>query len=633
MIREDLFVNRMTKHWTSLGNCSSPDLQKVWGQLCRTFNEQIVADDSVWRVVQPATGTGKSQGLALYAAMHREQPEVGILIVVRLIAQAEEMADQINRLAGAEIAKTRHSDQPLNSDEMSRTQVLIITHRAYELSLDKYSRGFEQRFSSFMDYKNCFEGKRALVVIDECLDIVKQYQVSLDDLSYALGAIPYQIKGDPQFMSEIAQLRELEQRMMEIADSGNQSERMIPWSADERNEELNLDELRRACREASWQELPASVSEYSPYCSRVALKIDKILEAAEASVNQWRFYSKRGKVHTANTSALLVPDNIKGAVVLDATASQNLLYRLFSDRVIVKPVVEARRYDNVNLHVYRIRGVGKGAMKQKALPRVTKVFSYLAANLPEHAKALICSHQAIEPMVQQFDVPFEVRTGHWGAIDGRNDFQDCDTFVCLGLPYRDKVLSNNVYFAFKGPQGDDWFQRDSLRSDHGFSDIRKAIEEGQVASDVIQAINRICVRRVIDEYGNCKPANCYLLLGTDRLSDRLLETIQRAMPGIRVREWHLDMDAEMKQPKRSRTVHRSKYAEPLCTFMKGLSPGRYSSSIVREALKLPTDSWKALTKQLKTEDSNLHQRLAEMGWRYFTEGTGRGARSYFLKSE
>jgi len=59
MIREDLFVARMTEHWRSLGNCPSRDLQAVWKQLCRTLNEQSIATDNKWRVVQPATGTGE----------------------------------------------------------------------------------------------------------------------------------------------------------------------------------------------------------------------------------------------------------------------------------------------------------------------------------------------------------------------------------------------------------------------------------------------------------------------------------------------------------------------------------------------------------------------------------------------
>ena len=32
---------------------------------------------------------------------------------------------------------------------------------------------------------------------------------------------------------------------------------------------------------------------------------------------------------------------------------------------------------------------------------------------------------------------FEVT--HWGAIDGKNDWQDFDTVVIAGIPYRDRV--------------------------------------------------------------------------------------------------------------------------------------------------------------------------------------------------
>jgi len=631
MIREDLFVARMTEHWRSLGNCPSRDLQAVWKQLCRTLNEQSIATDNKWRVVQPATGTGKSQGLALYAALHKDQPQLGILIVVRLISQADEMAALINRLAGVEIAKARHTENSLTTAEMAATQVLVVTHKAYELSLDKYGNGCEQRFSSFVAYDGCFEGQRSLVVIDECLDVVKQYQVNLDDLSFALGAIPYEIRKDPVFSSQFQQLEKLERRLKEVMTSSDTGDRLLASGAEDLPHDFDLKELRDACKQIAWDEVILNTESLKDR-ARVADKIDRTLEAAQATLEQWHFYSRKGKLHTLNTSSLVVPDDIKGAVVLDATASQNLLYRLFEDRVDIKPVVEARSYRNVTLHVARAAGVGKSTMKKLASSRVRNLIDDLSQRLPAKSKVFVCCHKDIEHHLTQYETPFEMRTGHWGAIDGRNDYRDCDTFVCFGLPYRDRITSSNIYFAFKGPQGDDWLQQPSKRADHGYADIRQAIEEGQVAADVIQAINRIRVRRVIDEHGNCEPANCYLLLGQDALSERLLESIRKAMPGITIKDWSLAIDQKEAKPKGTRNYHRSRYAESLCKFLEGRSSGKWSASQLRSLLDIPAERWKALSKQLKTENSPLFKRLADLGCQFITEGVGRGARSYILKT-
>ena len=634
MIREDLFVSRMTDHWQSLGNCPSPDLQAVWRQLCRTLNEQASATDTRWRVVQPATGTGKSQGLALYAALHRDQPQLGMLIVVRLISQADEMAAQINTLAGKEIAKARHTENNLSTDEMADTQVLVVTHKAYELSLDRYSRGCEQRFSSFLAYDHNFMGQRDLIVVDECLDVVKQYQVTLEDLSFALGAIPSEIRLAPEFAHEFRQLETLERVLEEIQSSHDTSDRLVPNDAGDLPEDFSLNNLREVCRGVYWDEVVLHKESAKDRC-RIAERIDRTLEAAQATLEQWRFYSKKGARHTLNTSVLVVPDDIKGAVVLDATASQNLLYRLFADKVEIKPVVEARNYQNVTLHVARTQGVGKGSMKKRAPHRVRHLLDDLTARISSESRVFICSHKDVEHHIVQYETPFDMRTGHWGAIDGLNDYQDCDTFVCFGLPYRDRITSSNVFFALKGPQDDEWLQSAEKRASHGYSDIRQAIEEGQVISDVIQAINRIRVRRVIDEHGNCEPADCYLLIGQDRTSNRLLESIRKAMPGITIKDWDLNLGHKQSKVahRRGPKPHRSRYADSLCKFLEGSPAGQWSSSKLRSLLGIPAERWKALQKQLKNPDSSLSRRLTEIGCRYICEGVGRGSRSYILKTD
>jgi hypothetical protein len=629
MIREDLFVSKMTAHWKSLGNCPSRKLQSVWQQLCFTFNEQSTATDTKWRVIQPATGTGKSQGLALYSAMHRDQSEVGILIVVRLISQAEEMTTLINRLAGKQIANDHHNQNHLSTAEMAQTQVLVVTHRAYELSLDKYSQGCEQKFSSFMTYDHCFGGQRELVVIDECLDIVKQYQVTLSDLLFALGAMPYEIQQDPRFTVQFELLNSLKQTLV-VLTSETTSDQMVTTEAQHLPDGLSFRQLRDVCNQLPWDKLLLN-TECQKDRLRLCSKIDRTLEASQATLEQWHFYSRKGKRHTLNTSALVLPDDIKGAVILDATASQNLLYQLFADKVEIKPVIEARSYRNVTIHVAEVSGIGKGSMTKQAKSRTTDLINDLSQRLPPHAKTFICSHKDVECHVALYETPFEMKTGHWGAIDGRNDFQDCDTFVCFGLPYRDRVMASNMYFAIKGPQESEWLQHSSKRADHGYTDIRQAIEEGLVTADVIQAINRIRVRRVVDEDGNCELANCYILLGRNASGIRLLDSIRKAMPGIKVKEWALSMDEKAKLTERPKNYHRSRYAEGLIKYLEGRLPGQWSAKQLRAALDIPATRWKALCKELKIKDSPLFRKLSDIGCQLMIEGIRGGARTYIIK--
>lgn len=80
------FADRMERHWTdTLGNASSDNLKTIWRQMGQAFGQSILAHDKTegetWRVLQPPTGTGKTQGLCVYASMVSEElrERVGVM--------------------------------------------------------------------------------------------------------------------------------------------------------------------------------------------------------------------------------------------------------------------------------------------------------------------------------------------------------------------------------------------------------------------------------------------------------------------------------------------------------------------------------------------------------------------------
>lgn len=630
MIREDHYVGRMTAHWRTLGNTPSPELQTIWAQLCAVLNEQATSKDGAWRVLQPATGTGKSQGLALYAAMHSDQSQFAMLIVVRLIDQAEEMSAQINKLAGCAIARCRHTDNVLTAEEMADTQILVVTHKAYEMSLEKFKLGDEERFSTFIAYNHNFSGQRDLVAIDESLNIVRMYQCTLEDLSFSLGVIPQHIRYDPQYAAEIDALEGLERNLKAIQKDQAHATRLISSEANELAKTWDFNNLRQALRKTPWDDLVIR-SEDGRHRKSIGERIDKTLEAAQATLEQWHYYSRKGEAHTLNTASLVIPDNDIGAVILDATASQNLLYRLFHRKAILKPVIRARTYAGVRLHVARHRSLGKTSMCKRAFSRTKALMSNLANRIPDSANVFICSHKDLEPLINAYETAFQLKTGHWGAVDGRNDYQHCDTFVGFGLLYRDRTHAANTFFALKGPQHDPWLQEASERNHLGHEDILRSIEESQIVADIIQAMNRIQIRRVIDEKGHCEPSDCFLLLPSGKKGDRMLESIRQAMPEIWITDWDLDLSGGKRKARSRSTTFRSNFADALCVLMEGKAVGRWSANHIRDVLNIPAEKWKALAKQIKNPDSGLGERMRAMGCRLETVGKGRGGRTYIIK--
>ena len=627
MIREDNFIRKMTARWEALGNCLNDNLIDNWKQLCGALNgQQEEKNRQQWQVLQPATGTGKTQGIAVYCSLLTDTQACGVLIVVRLIKQAEEVAGLINELAGSSIAKAKHTDNRLSEEEIAATQVLVITHKAYEIALNRYTGGGKQTFERLSAYGGSPDSKRGLIVIDECLDVVEQYQVDLDELDLALGAIPYQIKNDPLYSADIAILNCLKDDLIKAA--GTTETKIVHESPSQLTSQFSLTDLRAACRKVDWG-AKLCKTESNQDKRTGADRIDGTLEAAEATLRQWNYYSKKGDTHTLNTSLLVVPDEVQGAVVLDATASDNVIYKLFAGRYIRMPKpIKARSYKNVTLHITRVSGVGKGAMRKYKSSRTRVLMDYLTNTIDSNGKVFVCCHKDVEPIFTTYQPPFELHPGHWGAIDGLNIYQDCDTFVCFGLPYRDRTNAYNTFLAFKGVQPLGWFNDPSLRSHGDYSDIVAAIAEGQMASDVIQAINRIRVRRVIDTEGNCAKSEGYLLLPRGSNGDRLLAAITRAMPDINIQDWKIKFD-EGKPPNTARL--RGNFSKGLLTLMEGKPQGSWSASAMQAELLMTRQQWKTVAVELRKPESALSRLLAEIGCTYSVEGTGRQSRSYISK--
>ena len=66
------FAKEMERYWIDqLGNISSEALRQVWMQLAGTFGSHIgsFSPFESWTILQPPTGSGKTQGTIVYCKM------------------------------------------------------------------------------------------------------------------------------------------------------------------------------------------------------------------------------------------------------------------------------------------------------------------------------------------------------------------------------------------------------------------------------------------------------------------------------------------------------------------------------------------------------------------------------------
>ncbi len=646
LISPPSFVDTMAHHWTTtLGNVASDPLRAAWLQMGTAFGRHIAAhgdpsSGTAWTVLQPATGSGKSQGTAVYCGMlarfttTAEHP--GVLIVTRLKVDADTMADTINTLAGRPgYARAYHSDAagPGVLEQLRSFPVLVITHRAYELALD--ALGHDGTIRRTWPYFHGWGiGERRLVVIDEALDIVEESRGELEGLRLTLASIPEVIrKSHRGAVAAVEVAVALLERMGEkvLSHGEKLAETILLKEKVNAGNVPDITALRIAMREVrfDWQ-LRKSDKDLSR--SQWVVHDDR-LRALDMILRSWVYYSKvPTQGHTLNTARLLVPEEVKGAVVLDATATSNLVYELFAQAEVMTPPAGVRNYRNVTLHVSKGHKVGKVAMRNEGDALVSAVIRDLNERLPGR-EALVVSHLETEAKVLAQTCSFRLHTGHWGAVTGSNAWRACDAAVILGLPYRPDTWSANTFMALQGVQSTEWLRSDQ-RPFGNHKDVRSALKLGQVITDLVQAINRIRCRKVIDAEGNCPAADVYLLLPEGPQGETILAGVVKLMDGINVRPWALSNDVPT-AGKRGRRTGEGKTAQMVkaaLVYLRNAMPGKVSKHELVSELGMSAKEWEALSAACQDTTSEASISLAAQRVSFKVDGLGRGARSFFTKA-
>src|SRR4029077_4252633 len=121
---------------------------------------------------------------------------------------------------------------------------------------------------------------------------------------------------------------------------------------------------------------------------RIATRIDKTFAAAQAVLERFAYFALKGTERTLHSSALLVPLDAPGPVVLDATANEDFIYKLMEDRAVIIPTpAGVRDYSNVTLHVaWTSGGTGKSVMVERAKTRFPRLIEDLMQRLGPERK-------------------------------------------------------------------------------------------------------------------------------------------------------------------------------------------------------------------------------------------------------
>src|SRR6202022_4781367 len=120
--------------------------------------------------------------------------------------------------------------------------------------------------------------------------------------------------------------------------------------------------------------------------------VDEILQDVEAMFASFAYYYKSGEQHSINGATYLLPPGLPGAVILDATAKNDLLYELLKGRVSVAPIPDnVRDYSNLTLHVARTSsGLGKHVTDDTKHLRLPRLAKHLAEEIAPERSVFLC---------------------------------------------------------------------------------------------------------------------------------------------------------------------------------------------------------------------------------------------------
>ncbi|GGI15720.1 DEAD/DEAH box helicase family protein [Oxalicibacterium faecigallinarum] len=614
-----VFAQEFGRHWTDkLGYAASPALEEAWMSLGKALSAQVFHYDreeerQAWTVVPLPTGTGKSQGTAFYCAMlasHGRHP--GALIVVRRIEDADIMAATINELAGKGdgYAYSHHSAKssvPLS--QLAEHPVLVITHSAYRNALAAETG---QVLNAFLDWG---EDGRCVVVIDEAFDLVEVHQVTLDDLRQTLAFIPDYLRD--RFPKETAAIQAAI-NLMESSSSSNGGSRIFMPHDFGTDNDVDLSQLKDALHSVTI----AQVERISQAAARLASIFDSSLDNLEIIIKGWSLYSKVpifGQM--LQTARPIITKGSKGAAVLDATASTNLMYQLFPQARVCRKIAGVRSYQNVSLHVRR-GSTGKVNARKQVDERLPVLMSYFNDRIAGKDALFVC-HKDVKAKAYAQETKFTLKAGHWGELDGANTWKDCDTAIFYDLHQRPHGWAMTTYFALQGIQSDEWLNSTQRRhGDH--PDIVTAMVTYQTITDLIQALNRVRCRLVIDEQGNCPQTDIYLTLPKGNRGDLILSELLASMPGMQVSAWHLPVQTS----KRKQRSDAGKPKESVYNYMRNVPSGRYLISHIKDSLGIKDASMKRIIKECKQDTDN---QFHDINVSYFLDGFGRGSKAYLVK--
>lgn len=554
------FVSKFKRKFQRWGNHITKELEQTWEQNCFVFNEVIhKKDDALKYVVSAPTGSAKTENMITYCAML--PTDCTVLISTNLIDEANRIAEAINTEASDDRACPFHSKNRIRLDQAMNFQIMVVTHAFYKNN--NISRIKWKRAAKYRD----------LVIIDEAINTIREASVTLNDVRIAVNLFEglhdeilkkedlYQLESlfNPESKTYIQNnVIKFEIELRNLIDEFNNLEDIFqsPEQGTKIVHEDTLIDMSDEKDTSRMKPLAFVMPKFSDFinilkrnrikCNKILTGIDdesndnlikeKIIETLENLnffLEKQTYITAVNGIHSLNRVKDYLPR--QSIVCLDATADVNKIYELrekyHGDIVRVPRIENVRDYSSVELFT-KPMATSKKKITKDVLEEVLKSIAFGNETLFVISKR---NKDILEELLSGDSYKQHTTDiATWGSLTGLNKWQTFDSCVIVGLNHKPKQHSQN---------------RNIISTDNAIAfsvaqqnTINQDIARSDLVAEIVQAMNRIRIRKVTSSDGKCDNATIYLSLPTTDYSE-YLTSIQQHMTNINCQDWNLNVQS------------------------------------------------------------------------------------------
>jgi hypothetical protein len=284
-------------------------------------------------------------------------------------------------------------------------------------------------------------------------------------------------------------------------------------------------------------------------------------------------------------------------VVLDATSNVDHYYDIYPNVTKVPLPKSVRSYKNVDLYVAKDQKTGQDALCGKDIKgAVNSILDHVPVEF-EESKLLIFTfnklEKALKKTLNQEAFSGRVDIDHFGNLNGKNNYKEHTMLYIFGTFFKpDSVFTDIQALSTRG-------NVDCFNNTDEVIEERKLLKNSNISAELIQAINRISCRSIVDSDGNCQKCSIYLQLPVDKvLAELIMESIQKEMPVINVHDWHFDL---IKSKKSGR---KSTYENEFVAALKSIPVGESKLHVLLDNLPFKKGIKDKIKKRISDNDAD-----------------------------